>query len=76
MMKITKILDAKGHACPLPVVKTKKAIDKISSGEVLEVHVTDKGALNDIPAWAKSVGHTIIEQKTEEDVLYFYIQKA
>ena len=42
----------------------------------LEVVVTDKGALNDIPAWAKSGGHTILEQKEEEDVLYFYIQKA
>ncbi|MCB7071362.1 sulfurtransferase TusA family protein [Caldibacillus thermolactis] len=75
-MNITKTLDAKGLACPMPIVKTKKAIDAIKSGEVLEVVVTDKGALNDIPAWAKSGGHTVLEQKTEEDVLYFYIQKA
>lgn len=75
-MNITKTLDAKGFACPMPIVKTKKAIDAIKSGEVLEVVVTDKGALNDIPAWAKSGGHTVLEQKTEEDVLYFYIQKA
>jgi len=75
-MNITKTLDAKGLACPMPIVKTKKAIDTIKSGEVLEVVVTDKGALNDIPAWAKSGGHTVLEQKTEEDVLYFYIQKA
>jgi tRNA 2-thiouridine synthesizing protein A len=75
-MNITKTLDAKGLACPMPIVKTKKAIDAIKSGEVLEVVVTDKGALNDIPAWAKSGGHTVLEQKTEEDVLYFYIRKA
>jgi len=75
-MNITKTLDAKGLACPMPIVKTKKAIDAIKSGEVLEVVVTDKGALNDIPAWAKSGGHTVLEQKTEEDVLYFYIQKG
>lgn len=75
-MNITKTLDAKGLACPMPIVKTKKAIDAIKSGEVLEVVVTDKGALNDIPAWAKAGGHTVLEQKTEEDVLYFYIQKA
>ena len=75
-MNITKKLDAKGLACPMPIVKTKKAIDTIHSGEVLEVLVTDKGALNDIPAWAKSGGHKILEQKTEEDILYFYIQKA
>lgn len=75
-MKITKTIDAKGLACPMPIVKTKKAMDAINSGEVLEVHLTDKGALNDIPAWAKSGGHTVLEQKTEEDVLYFYIQKG
>lgn len=75
-MNITKTLDAKGLACPMPIVKTKKAMDTINSGEVLEVLLADKGALNDIPAWAKSGGHTVLEQKTEEDVLYFYIQKG
>ena len=75
-MNITKTLDAKGLACPMPVVQTKKAMDTINTGEVLEVLVTDKGALSDIPAWANTGGHTILEQKTEGDVLSFYIQKA
>ncbi len=75
-MNITKTLDAKGLACPMPIVKTKKAMDALSPGEVLEILVTDKGALNDFPAWAKSGGHNIIEQKEEEDVYTFYIQKA
>ncbi|MGF7014931.1 sulfurtransferase TusA family protein [Ornithinibacillus bavariensis] len=75
-MNISKTLDAKGLACPMPIVKTKKEIDTLNSGEVLEVVATDKGALNDIPAWAKSGGHTVLEQKVEDDVLYFYIQKA
>ena len=75
-MNITKSLDAKGLACPMPIVRTKKAMDTINSGEVLEVFVTDKGALNDFAAWAKSGGHTILEQKEEAGVLSFYIQKA
>ncbi|WP_413361889.1 sulfurtransferase TusA family protein [Lysinibacillus sp. 3P01SB] len=75
-MKVTKTLDAKGFACPMPIVKTKKAIDSINSGEVLEVFVTDKGALNDFAAWAKAGGHTILEQKEAAGVLTFYIQKA
>lgn len=75
-MNITKTLDAKGLACPMPVVRTKKSMDTINSGEVLEVIATDKGALSDITAWAKAGGHTLLEQKTEEDILYFYIQKA
>ena len=74
-MNITKIVDAKGLACPMPIVKAKKAMDTLNSNEVLEVVVTDKGALNDIPAWAKSGGHTILNQKEEEGVYYFYIQK-
>lgn len=75
-MDSTKLLDAKGLACPMPIVRTKKAIDTIESGEILEVHVTDKGAVADIPAWAVSGGHTILEQKEEDDVLKFWIQKA
>ena len=46
-MNSNKVLDAKGLACPMPILKTKKAMDTIASGEVLEVLVTDKGALND-----------------------------
>ncbi len=75
-MNITKTLDAKGLACPIPIVKTKKAIDTINSGEVLEVLATDKGALSDFTAWAKAGGHTILEQTEEAGVLKFCIQKA
>ena len=75
-MNIKQTLDAKGLACPMPIAKTKKAIDTLNSGEVLEVLVTDKGALNDFTAWAGAGGHTIVEQKEEAGVLYFYIQKA
>ena len=75
-MNITKTLDAKGLACPMPIVRTKKAIDTINSGEVLEVLATDKGALNDFKAWASAGGHTIIEQTEKAGVLRFLIQKA
>lgn len=75
-MNSTKVLDAKGLACPMPIVRTKKTMDTIESGEILEVHVTDKGALADIPAWASSGGHTILEQSEEAGVLKFWIQKA
>lgn len=75
-MNITKTLDAKGLACPMPIVRTKKTMDTINSGEILEVQVTDKGALNDFTAWAAAGGHKIINQKEEAGVLFFYIQKA
>lgn len=75
-MNANKVLDAKGLACPMPIVRTKKAMDTIASGEVLEVHVTDKGALADIPAWANAGGHVILEQSEDAGVLKFYIKKA
>ncbi|MFP3489416.1 sulfurtransferase TusA family protein, partial [Staphylococcus sp. SIMBA_130] len=53
-MESNKVLDAKGLACPMPIVKTKKSIQELNSGEVLEVHATDKGAKSDIAAWVKS----------------------
>ncbi|MGN7941476.1 MULTISPECIES: sulfurtransferase TusA family protein [Bacillaceae] len=75
-MKIDKVLDAKGLACPMPIVKTKKAMDELESRQVLEVHATDKGAKSDITAWAKSVGHELLKHEEENDVLKFWIQKG
>jgi len=75
-MESNKVLDAKGLACPMPIVKTKKAIGEIESGEVLEVHATDKGAKSDISAWVQSGGHELLEQTEEDDVLKFWIKKA
>ncbi|SOC21599.1 TusA-related sulfurtransferase [Ureibacillus xyleni] len=75
-MEVTQVLDAKGLACPMPIVRTKKAMDALQSGQVLEVQVTDKGALSDIPAWATSGGHQILDQSTEADVIKFFIKKG
>ncbi|MFT4413394.1 sulfurtransferase TusA family protein [Bacillus sp. UMB0728] len=75
-MKVEKVLDAKGLACPMPIVKTKKAINEIESGQILEVHTTDKGAKSDLTAWAKSTGHELLDYKEENDVLIFLIKKG
>ena len=60
-MKADKVLDAKGLACPMPIVKTKKAMDEIETGQILEVLTTDKGAKNDLTAWATSTGHEMLD---------------
>ncbi|MFC4322983.1 sulfurtransferase TusA family protein [Litchfieldia salsa] len=75
-MKVEKVLDAKNLACPMPIVKTKKAINEIETGQVLEVHTTDKGAKSDLTAWAKSTGHELLEYKEENDVFIFQIKKG
>jgi len=75
-MKSNLQLDAKGLSCPMPIVKIKKSIDTLASGEILEVQITDKGALADIPAWAKAGGHTILDKSEDAGVMIFFIQKA
>ncbi|RUL48619.1 MULTISPECIES: sulfurtransferase TusA family protein [Lysinibacillus] len=75
-MEVTQILDAKGLACPMPIVKTKKAMDTLEPGQVLEVQVTDKGAIADLTAWSAAAGHTLLDHKEEQNVLTFYIKKA
>ncbi|WP_409254183.1 sulfurtransferase TusA family protein [Bacillus sp. SCS-153A] len=75
-MESTKVLDAKGLACPMPIVKTKKAINELQSGDILEIHATDKGAKSDLTAWAKSGGHELVKDEEENDVFKFWIKKG
>lgn len=70
------VLDAKGLACPMPIVKTKKAMNDLKPGQVIEVQATDKGSLADIQAWAKSSGHQYLGSTEEADVLKHYLRKA
>ncbi len=76
MIKTDKVLDAKGLACPMPIVKTKKAIGEVEPGQVLEIQATDKGSTADLQAWAKSTGHQYLGTKEEGDVLKHYLRKA
>jgi len=74
-MESNKVLDAKGLACPMPIVKTKKTMNELEAGQVLEIHATDKGAKNDLAAWAKSGGHELLHTE-EGDVFKFWIKKG
>ena len=76
MSDVAKTLDASGLACPMPVVRTRQAIDQLASGEVLEVISTDRGSLQDIPAWAQSTGNRLVEQHDAGDRFTFLIEKA
>lgn len=69
-------LDAKGLACPMPIVKTKKAMNTLDQGFVLEVEATDPGSEADMKAWAESAGHSYLGTIKENDVLKHYIRKA
>jgi tRNA 2-thiouridine synthesizing protein A len=75
-MNSDKILDAKGLACPMPIAKTKKALTELESGQVLEIHATDKGAKNDLAAWTKSTGNELLKSEEENEVFKFWVKKG
>ena len=51
-IQATVVVDARGLLCPMPIVRTAKAMRGLASGEVLKVIATDRGAIADVPAWA------------------------
>lgn len=72
----TQILDTKGMNCPLPILKTKKAIKGLNVGETLEVHSTDPGSVKDMEAFCKSTGNNLLESKDEGGVFIYTIEKS
>lgn len=74
-MEADKTLDAKGLNCPMPVIKTKKAIDGMNSGEVLKVESTDKGSKSDITAFANRTGHELLEVTEDGGTFTFYLKR-
>ncbi|MEH7303340.1 sulfurtransferase TusA family protein [Neobacillus drentensis] len=75
-MDVNKVLDAKGLACPMPIVKTKKEMATLEPGQVLEIQATDKGSTADLKAWATSTGNQYLGTIEEGDMLKHYLRKA
>ncbi|OPF65450.1 MULTISPECIES: sulfurtransferase TusA family protein [Hydrogenophaga] len=63
-MNATKELDARGLNCPLPILKAKKALADMTSGQTLKVIATDAGSVRDFQAFAKQTGNELVEQQT------------
>jgi tRNA 2-thiouridine synthesizing protein A len=76
MADVTRTLDASGLACPMPVVRTRQAMDELAPGDVLEVISTDRGSLRDLPAWAEATGNRLIEKREEDGRFTFLIEKG
>jgi tRNA 2-thiouridine synthesizing protein A len=76
MNQPTRTLDASGQACPMPIVRTRQAIDELSAGDVLEVISTDRGSLTDIPTWAETLGHTLVDARDEGGRFVYLIEKG
>lgn len=63
-MQIHKELDARGLNCPLPILKAKKSLNEMLSGELLKVVATDAGSVRDFQAFARQTGNDLVEQQT------------
>ncbi len=74
-MKFDALLDAKGLSCPLPILKTKKAVETLTKDQVLKVETTDPGSKNDMASWAKRTGNEIVKVEEGSGTFTFYIKK-
>ena len=74
-MDIAKEVDARGLNCPLPILKAKKALAELQSGQLLKVISTDPGALRDFQAFAKQTGNELVEQATEGDATVHVLRR-
>ena len=75
-IKADKTLDAKGLDCPMPLLKAKKAMETMESGQILEILGTDEGSKVDLPGWCERVGHTFLGVEEKMKHFRFYIKKG
>ena len=73
---VVKTLDTSGLSCPMPVVKTKKAMKDLEIGEILEMISTDPGSIPDMEAWARQTKHDLVESHDEGNSYRFLIRKT
>ncbi|NOU69298.1 hypothetical protein GC096_35365 [Paenibacillus sp. LMG 31461] len=70
------VVDAKGLACPMPIVKAKKGIDSLESGQIMELQTTDKGSMKDFQAWVNQTKHELLESKEDNGIFTFTVKKG
>jgi tRNA 2-thiouridine synthesizing protein A len=75
MTEINKELDARGLNCPLPILRTKKALTDMASGQVLKILATDPGSVKDFQAFSKQTGHELLQHDEAESVHTFLMRK-
>jgi tRNA 2-thiouridine synthesizing protein A len=69
-------LDATGLNCPLPILRAKKALAQMDSGQVLHIIATDPGSVKDFEAFAKQTGNELLESREEGGKFHFLLKKA
>jgi tRNA 2-thiouridine synthesizing protein A len=74
-MHFDKELDARGLNCPLPILRTKKSLNDMLSGQVLRVLATDPGSVKDFQAFSKQTGNELLSSDTASDQFIFFMKK-
>ena len=74
-MNFDKDLDARGLNCPLPILRTKKALGELQSGQVLRIVATDPGSVKDFAAFCKQTGHELLSQSNDSKEFTFFLKK-
>jgi tRNA 2-thiouridine synthesizing protein A len=74
-MDAQKEIDTRGMNCPLPILKAKKALADMSSGDVLKIVATDPGSVRDFQAFARQTGNELVEQSSANDEYVHYLRR-
>jgi len=74
-MEFQKDLDARGLNCPLPILKAKKALAEMLSGEVLRIVTTDPGSVRDFQAFSKQTGNELLSQNANDNEFEFFMKR-
>ena len=74
-MEIHKEIDTRGLNCPLPILKAKKALAELDSGQLLKVVATDTGSLRDFQAFAKQTGNELLQHVEQDGVFSFLVRR-
>ena len=74
-LNVNKVVDARGTACPGPLLAAKKSIGEISAGEIMEILSSDEGTKRDVPKWAQKKGHEYLGTIEESGYFKIYLKK-
>jgi len=74
-MKFDRELDARGLNCPLPILKAKKSLNEMTSGQVLKIVATDPGSVKDMQAFSSQTGNQLLSTAEENKVYVFFMKK-
>jgi tRNA 2-thiouridine synthesizing protein A len=74
-MNFDKELDARGLNCPLPILRAKKSLNDMQSGQVLKIVATDPGSVRDFEAFAKQTGNELLSQAEADKQFTFFLKR-